>query len=364
MKRNRVRIFIGVLGIAIVAGLVRFWFARHGAGAKGRLVLHGNVDIRQVQLAFNDRERITALLVREGDRVHAGQLVATLETHRFEAAVASDEAKVAAQRQAVLKAEADTQAAQADLNNAEVTFKRVRDLRAQKVVSSQDLDNARATLDGATARLAAAKQDIAAAKATLKANEAELEMVKPDLVNAKLYAPSNGVIQDRLLEPGDMASPQAPVFTLALDDPLWVRAYVSETDLGKIRQGMKAEVSTDSMVQSGLGESLVHRARHCRIADARGHHAGHRAVGGPRAGAGHVRPVASDAVSARGNPHRQGAAGIHYRFCRGDSDHPDCDALVSSAVARQRGHVVRGDILLPPLNRGNGFDDLESAADP
>jgi NADPH:quinone reductase-like Zn-dependent oxidoreductase len=51
MKRNRVRIFIGVLGIAIVAGLVWFWFARHGAGAKGRLVLHGNVDIRQVQLA-------------------------------------------------------------------------------------------------------------------------------------------------------------------------------------------------------------------------------------------------------------------------------------------------------------------------
>jgi hypothetical protein len=57
MKRNRVRIFIGVLGIAIVAGLVWFWFARHCAGAKGRLVLYGNVDIRQVQLAFNDSER-------------------------------------------------------------------------------------------------------------------------------------------------------------------------------------------------------------------------------------------------------------------------------------------------------------------
>ena len=94
--------------------------------------------------------------------------------------------------------------------------------------------------------MAAAKQDIAAAKATLKANEAELELVKRDLANAKLYAPTNGVIQDRLLEPGDMASPQKPVFTLALDDPLWVRAYVAETDLGKIRQGMKAEVTTDS----------------------------------------------------------------------------------------------------------------------
>ena len=246
MKRNRVRILIGVFAIAIVAGLVWFWFIHHGAGANGRLVLYGNVDIRQVQLAFNDSERITALLVKEGDSVHTGQLLATLDTRRFEAAVANSEAKVAAQRQAVLKVEADMDVAQANLTNAELTFKRTQDLRAKKVVSSQDLDNARAAFDVATATLAAAKENIAAAKATLKANEAELELAKRELVNAELYAPTNGVIQDRLLEPGDMVSPQKPVFTLALDDPLWVRAYVSETDLGKIREGMKAEVTTDS----------------------------------------------------------------------------------------------------------------------
>jgi HlyD family secretion protein len=246
VKRKRIRILIGVLVLAVVAGLVWFWFVRPGAGANGRLVLYGNVDIRQVQLAFNDSERITELLVKEGDRVRAGQLVATLDARRFEAAVANSEANVAAQRQAVLKAEADMDVAQANLVNAGLTFERTRDLREKKVVAPQDLDNARAAFDVAKATLAAAKQDIAAAKATLKANEAELELVKRDLVNAKLYAPSNGVIQDRLLEPGDMASPQAPVFTIALDDPLWVRAYVSETDLGKIREGMKAEVTTDS----------------------------------------------------------------------------------------------------------------------
>jgi HlyD family secretion protein len=245
MKRNRIRILIGLLGIAIIAGLVWFWFAHSGA-TRSRLVLHGNVDIRQVQLAFNDSERITALLVKEGDRVHAGQLLATLDTRRFEAAVANSEANAAAQRENVLKAEADARAAQASLTNAQLIFKRTQDLIAQKVVSPQDMDNARAALDVATATLAAAKQGIAAAAATLKADQAALELTKRDLVNAKLYAPSNGVIQDRLLEPGDMASPQVPVFTMALDDPLWVRAYVSETDLGKIHEGMKAEVTTDS----------------------------------------------------------------------------------------------------------------------
>ncbi len=246
VKRKLIRILIGVLAIAVVASLVWFWFFHRDGGAKDQLVLHGNVDIRQVQLAFNDSERITELLAKEGDRVQAGQELATLDSRRFAATVATGEANVAAQEQAVLKAEADRNVAQANLVNAELTFKRVQDLRAKKVVSPQDLDNARAAFDVATATLAAAKQNIAATKATLKAKEAELELVKRDLANAKLFAPSNGVIQDRLLEPGDMASPQEPVFTMALDDPLWVRAYVSEMDLGKIREGMKAEVTTDS----------------------------------------------------------------------------------------------------------------------
>jgi HlyD family secretion protein len=234
------------------------------------LTLFGNVDIRQVQLAFNDSERITALLVQEGDRVQPGQLLATLDTQRFAASVADAEDKVAAQRQVVArletgnrpqeirKAKADMEAAQADLENAQLTYQRVSSLVTQNVDSQQRADDARAAMDMARARLAAAKEtydlmvlgprqeDIAAAKATLQADEAELVLARQNLADAKLYAPTNGIIQDRLLEPGDMASPQKPVFTLALDDPVWVRAYMAETDLGKIHLGMKATVTTDS----------------------------------------------------------------------------------------------------------------------
>jgi len=88
-------------------------------------------------------------------------------------------------------------------------------------------------------------EDIAAAKATLRAYEAQLALAQRDLADANLLAPSDGVVENRLLEPGDMASPQKPALTLALDDPLWVRVYVAETDLARIRPGMKAEVSID-----------------------------------------------------------------------------------------------------------------------
>jgi membrane fusion protein YbhG len=268
MNRKKVVVLAGLILIVIIG--VVWMFRAHRAGATGhQLILYGNVDIRQVQLAFNDSERVTSVPVQEGDRVQPGQLLATLDTRRFEANVADREAIVAAQREVVAKleagnrpedirkAKADMGAAQADFDNAERTFKRVQGVRPG-AVAQQQIDDARAALDVAAARLAAAmetynlmvigprKEDIVAAKATLKANEAELALAKQDLANAKLYAPTNGVIEARLLEPGDMASPSKPVFTLALDDPLWVRAYVAETDLGKVRQGMKAEVTTDS----------------------------------------------------------------------------------------------------------------------
>jgi HlyD family secretion protein len=269
MNRKRIRLIIVIIVVLAGAALI-IWRARRLTAATDHLVLHGNVDIRQVQLAFNDNERIAELLVQEGDRVRVGQLVGALDSRRFAATAAEREANVGAQREVVAKleagnrpeeirkAKADMEAARADAVNAEITWRRVRDLREQNVVAPQQLDDARAALDAANARLDAAKntyelmvigprtEDIAAAKATLKANEAALELAKQDLANATLYAPTNGVIQERLLEPGDMASPQNPVFTLALDDPLWIRAYVSETDLGKIRLGMKATVTTDS----------------------------------------------------------------------------------------------------------------------
>jgi len=266
---KRIRIIIAILVIVFVAGLW-YWHHRNQEASANHLTLYGNVDIRQVQLAFNDSERITALLVQEGDSVQSGQLLATLDTRRFAASVANAKAKVAAQRQVVArletgnrpqeirKAKADMDAAKADLENAQLTYGRVTNLVTQNVDSQQRADDARAALDMARARLNAAKQtydlmvlgpreeDIAAARATLQADEAELVLAQQNLADAKLYAPTNGIIEDRILEPGDMASPQKPIFTLALNNPVWVRAYVPETALGKLHLGMKATVTTDS----------------------------------------------------------------------------------------------------------------------
>jgi HlyD family secretion protein len=267
---KKVLIPIGLLIVVVIAAGAWWWKNQEREADRQQLTLYGNVDIRQVNLAFNGSERIATMTAQEGQRVKQGQLLAILDTRRLKQSVAHAEGQVAAQSAVVAalvsgtrpeeirKARADVAAAQADATNAQRTARRLTDLAARKMASQDQADNAQAAAEAARARLKAAKEalnlalagprkeDIAAAKETLKAYQAQLALAQRALDDARLYAPADGVIQDRILEPGDMASPQTPVYTLALTDPMWVRAYVAEPDLGRIHPGMKATITTDS----------------------------------------------------------------------------------------------------------------------
>jgi len=267
------RRLLGAITVTLLACALAgaaWWHFGKTAGRDDVLVLQGNVDIRQVELAFNASGRIAELLVREGERVEKGQLLARLDTERLRHAHAEAQARVAAQRQVVArleagsrpeeisKARAEREAAQVDLANATIFYERQLALVAQHFTSQQQADSAKFALDSAQARLKSAqealrlveigprKEDIEAAKATLTQYEAALAVAQRDFEEGSLYAPGTGVIENRILETGDMASPQKAVFTLALTDPLWVRAYVPEPSLGRIRTGYRAEVNTDS----------------------------------------------------------------------------------------------------------------------
>lgn len=268
IKKHHLIVILLIISV-VSAGIWLSQSPRHKALDKN-LVLYGNVDIRQVDLAFNAYERLLHVFAEEGDSVEKGRLLATLETDRLNHELARTEAQAQSQREVVArlevgtrpeeirKARADVKAAEAEANNATIKYERMKSLADEGFATIQHSDDAKAAAEEATARLQVAreelelaligprKEDIAAAKATLKTYEEERAVAQRRLDDANLYAPSDGVIQNRVMEPGDMASPQKPVFTLALTNPVWVRAYVPEHDLGKVKLGMTAEVSTDS----------------------------------------------------------------------------------------------------------------------
>jgi HlyD family secretion protein len=260
-----------IVVVSLAAGLV--WWINQPENGAGDIVLHGNIDLRQVELSFNNSERIAEVLVQEGDRVRQGQLVARLDTRRLAPQVVQAEAQTAAQRQVVQRlrngsrpeeiaqARANVDSARADAANARQQYERIKsaaEMSAGRAVRQQDVDSAKAALQVAEAKLVVnqralelaligpRKEDIAEAEAELRANEARLALLRQQLVDAQLMAPTDAVVRTRLMEPGEMASPQKPVFSLAITDPKWVRAYVSEPDLGRLHEGMAAAVAVDS----------------------------------------------------------------------------------------------------------------------
>ncbi len=268
--RKKPLVIAAVLLLAGAAAVAWWHTGRNTGGPADALMLRGNVDIRQVNLAFNASERIASMAAEEGQKIHKGDVLAVLDSQRLTHSVDQLAARAEAQSQVVARMEAgsrpeeiararaEVQAAQADAENAERNAKRLAKLIDQHLASREQTDNARAGADAAAARLKAVqeslaltvagprREDIAAARATLKADQAQLALARRQLADTELVAPADGVIENRLLQPGDMASPQTPVYTVALNDPVWVRAYVEEPDLGKLQPGMQATVQTDS----------------------------------------------------------------------------------------------------------------------
>jgi len=265
LPRARIAAIAGVT-VIVAAGL---WFWTNTGRNSETLTLYGNVDVRQVDLAFAVDGPLREVLVEEGDSVTQGQALARLDDAAYRHAVAQAEA-VAAQTSALrAKAERGSRTqeidsaraalaeARARLSNSEAAFARRKTLADDGTVSRQALDDAQRDVTvaraGVNARQAALtlaeegsrNEDIDAARAAAAASDAALELARYRLERTTITAPNAGVILTRIREPGAMVSPASPVLSLSLTNPVWVRTYVDSPYLGRVAPGTKVRISTD-----------------------------------------------------------------------------------------------------------------------
>ena len=260
-------IVVVALGVAAGAGWL---YHKNHSRKKSALTLYGNVDIREVTLGFRVPGKLAQLAHDEGDQVKAGEVLASLDDEPYRNQVANAQAQVDSLRarlklretgnrpEEIAQARSLVREREATAVNAELAYKRAEELLATKAVSVQDRDNARASDDEAEARLKSARdnlalleagfrvEDIAQAKADLAQAEAALATANLQAKDTVLIAPSDGVILIRAQEKGAILQAGSAVFTLSLVNPVWVRAYVQEPDLGRIHPGMKVEIRTDA----------------------------------------------------------------------------------------------------------------------
>jgi HlyD family secretion protein len=214
--------------------------------------------------------RLKSLNVDEGAHVHAGDLLGMLEADAYRIALEDATAVLASleahkslyhegyRKEDIAQASASLDARQAALLNAEQVYQRQLKLADSGASAERMLDEARSQRDQATALSSAARLQFQALSKGFRKDElkevdanaaraaAQLLQARLQLNDTRLIAPADGTILTRVVEPGSMLAIGSTVFSLSLDNPVWVRAYVSEPELGKAAPGKAVKIYTDS----------------------------------------------------------------------------------------------------------------------
>lgn len=256
--------------IAVAAAIVGWRLTRGPALPPGVIKVSGTIEVTDVEASFKIPGRILERLVDEGDTVKAGQVLARLDdtdqAHEVAARLAEMETaqaalaelKAGSRREEIAQAEAALERARSDEERVRIDFHRQEALYRKEVVPARELDNARSRYEGgkATVREAAERlalvrkgprqETIDQARARLRDMEAALALAKARLGYTTLAAPAAGIVLSKNAEPGELVAAGAPVVTIGDINSAWLRAYISETDLGRVKVGQRARVTSDT----------------------------------------------------------------------------------------------------------------------
>lgn len=205
--------------IAVVLAIIAYWIMTKCKNNPFDLVLYGNVEIRQVTVGFQIPGKIFSMTKEEGDTVTKGEVIAILDDIDY--------------KNSLEKANADVKKAKAINREASLKYERNGPLCLNNVLAKQDYDTLLSNKDRAEADYFAA---VAAEK-----------LAKNQLEYTQIHAPDDGIVTTRIQEPGAIVAAGQGIYTICKNHPMWVRAYVSESDLGNIKYGMKVKVFTDTV---------------------------------------------------------------------------------------------------------------------
>ncbi len=255
--------------LVLLLALAATWTVRRLSGDEEAIAVTGTIEALQVDVSAKITARIVERTVKEGQPVERGQLLARLadddlvaEARRTEAAVRTAEAQLrdleaGARREELEQARAALRNAAAVREWSERELARAQELFAKNLIAFQEVDRTRNAYDVAVANETSAREKLAlleagprpdqvtAARAQLAEARAAEALARARLADARLVSPLTGLVLRKNMEVGETATPGTPILTLMDPNDLWLRAYVSETDVARVRLGQPATVTVD-----------------------------------------------------------------------------------------------------------------------
>ena len=266
MKRLVVLILIAA---AIGGALYYYFFVREKKEGETIIRVSGNIEATEADVGFKIPGRIMNRFYEEGDWVEKGKVLAKLDDEDLrqrldlaKATLMSAQAKLSkllagSRPEELGQAEANLQQAQYDLKNKEIQYERMKTLYERRVIPKETFDNAETSYKVAKATLQIAtenyqlvkegprKEDIEDARAQVEQAKVSLKLAETQLGYTVLYSPISGVVLVKSSEVGEVVNTGTSVLTVADIEHVWLKAYIPETDLSKVKWGQEVIVTTD-----------------------------------------------------------------------------------------------------------------------
>ncbi len=263
------RFIFGILALALISGLLYYWLTQN-KGEEGTFIrISGNIEATEVNVGFKISGRIVKLFVQEGDQVTKGRILAKLDDEDLlqrvelaKAALRSNQARLekllaGSRPEELREAEAALQQAQHDFENKQIQHERMKTLYEKRVIAKESQDNAETAYKVAKSSVERAKEsyllvqegprkeDIEDARAQVEQTRASLKFAETQLAYTVLFSPMSGVIHVKSAEIGEVVNPGTSVLTLVDIENIWLKSYIPEPDLSRIKWGQEVVVTTD-----------------------------------------------------------------------------------------------------------------------
>ncbi len=266
----------------IIAALVLLPLSCGNGEEEGIVSASGTIEAREVNIASKISGELRELTVDEGSRVEPGDILAVIDhelldiqLRQAKAGVALAESQLAlllkgARQEDILQAEEFLKQAEAGLRVAEEDVRRTRELAAKGGATPKQLDDAEARYAVTASQAKAAREalskvrnlvrseEIRAAEARLDQARASADLLRKTIEDCTIVSPAAGVVTHRVAEPGEIVVPAATILTISSLDRVFLRIFVSETELGRIRLGETAEVRIDAFTDRTWEGRIVH----------------------------------------------------------------------------------------------------------
>lgn len=264
------KIVIIVVALVVIISAVLYFATRRKGPDNTKIKVSGNIEVTEVQASFKVPGRVKERLIDEGETVTVGQVLARLDDEDFAHELAQrqkgmqalssslEELETGSRREEIAQADAAVKKAQAEAARLEKDFARQQQLYRKEVISTRELDAARAAHEAAQATLREAiaqqalvregprRERIDVARARLQEAREAVAEARTRRGYTVLTSPVAGIVMSKNIEPGEQVAAGTPIVTIGEMDKTWLRAYIGESDLGRVKIGQKARIKCDT----------------------------------------------------------------------------------------------------------------------